>query len=71
MSDLADIERRLALVEAFLDTELRERQHLAQLNSPSCSGPINPWYGRSLGLPVQPVNIRPISTDTPLRGTKS
>ncbi len=71
MSDLADIERRLALVEAFLDTELRERQHLAHLNSPNCSGPINPWYGRSLGLPVQPVNICPISTDTPLRGTKS
>jgi hypothetical protein len=40
---IRSIEERLALIEAFLDTELSERQHRAQ------SGlPINPWYGASL-----------------------
>ena len=68
---LAKLERRLALVEAFLDAELRKRQHLAQMNTPYDSGPINPWYGCSLGIEVHPINVGPIVPDGPLTGAEA
>jgi hypothetical protein len=46
-----DIERRLRLIEAFLDVEMQERQFIAQSKYPNL-GPeaINHWYGSSAGL---------------------
>jgi hypothetical protein len=62
---LANLERRLALIEAFLDDEVRKRQHLAVWDSPHCSGPINPWYrcGEMIGSNVSPVDIGPVDTE--------
>ena len=54
---IAALERRLALIEAFLDQEMRERQHFTQLRDPGSGGQINPWYGSSLGLGVHPINV--------------
>lgn len=59
---LAELERRIALIESFLDAELRERQHFSQLDVLGGCGPINPWYGCSLGLKVTPVDISPVES---------
>jgi hypothetical protein len=66
LTRIAALERRLSLVEAFLDTELRERQHLAQLHSAGGAGPINPWHGCSLMPMVQPIDVGPIVSESPL-----
>lgn len=62
---------RISRIEAFLDAELRERQHLAQLRGDGSSGPINPWYGCGLGFDVQPVDISPVGSERPCWVAKS
>ena len=63
MSDdrrLIDLERRLALVESFLDGEMRERQHQATRADPFSHGPLNPFYGareRLIGFSASPQAI--------------
>lgn len=57
---IADIERRLHLIEAFLDAEIGKRQHLASAKGESGVGEVNPWYGRSLGIQVKPISVGPV-----------
>jgi hypothetical protein len=46
-----DIERRLRLIEAFLDVEMQQRQLIMQSNHPNFGPPIiNHWYGSSMAL---------------------
>lgn len=57
------LERRVSLIEAFLDAEARESQQLPQLNSTSCGAPINPWYGASglaSSINTKPIGISPV-----------
>ena len=64
------IEARILRIEAFLDAELRERQHFAQLNSAGSYGPVNSWYGCASGVVVQPVGVGPIIVECALGGTQ-
>lgn len=68
-SRIAQLEERVRLIEAFLDAELRQRQHLAERDCPGGIGTINPWYGCELGLVRQPIGVRPITSESPDRGT--
>lgn len=54
MSRLEKAEARLALIEAFLDHEIRGRQHLPQPSSVHYSYvlPINPWYEPGRPSPI-------------------
>ena len=63
---IADLQRRLAVVEAFLDTELRQRYHLAALTD-SVGHAVNPWYGCGLGGHIKPVDSGPIGPNRTLR----
>lgn len=50
-----DLERRVALIEAFLDHEVRERQNLAQTKVSAHSSvllPKNPWFDARHSNPV-------------------
>jgi len=62
---LSNIEKRLQLIEAFLDAEMRQRQHLANLQDVGGhGGPVNPWYGCSLGVSVEPIHVGPVRPKT-------
>jgi hypothetical protein len=72
MRKIVDLARRIALIEAFLDTELSERQHLATLGAArgdGCGPPpiVNPWYGDSSGIKVSPISVGPIVMEASLR----
>ena len=65
------IEERLSRIETFLDAELRQRQHFAELNPIGGQGPINPWYGCASGIVVQPIGVSPIAAECALGRAQS
>jgi hypothetical protein len=67
---IGEIERRLSLIEAFLDTELRERQNFSRERDGPLGNPWhnwNPWSGCADGTRIAPVGISPIVSRSTLQ----
>ena len=50
-SRVDQLEKRLQMIEAFLDREMQNRQHAGMLHDPG-GDLVNPWYGCSHGIRV-------------------